>query len=413
MLFEQAVSYTSWTLPSMVALLAARYPTRAVYDRVLKTSLVEALADEGFATAALTDGGFASHVFGLDRGFEFFHEGRGPVQIRVDGEAVQGVGLGGGHRTFEMAARWLASHRDERFFLLVHSYEIHAPYNRRELTGPLAPGRIGPTFRLDDLLAVRSGELPIGPTEIAYLEALYDGGVATADRWVGELVASLEPLGLADTTLIVVTSDHGEEFGRRFPGRAGDHGHSLYDELVRVPLIFADPARSYPVKRVRAQVRTIDIMPTILERLGVAPPAGGDGARLLPLMEGRERSDRIAISRLARHGPPRTAVRHRGHKWIFNTGPDRTVPPLRANAPPTEFYALDGDPAERRSLADEHATVRRLAARGDVATAVSEMEAALRRYGERLDREGEPDFTLHAVGETPLEDQLKALGYVE
>lgn len=80
-LFEQVVSYTAWTLPSMAAMLSARYPTAAVYDGQLRASLVETLRAAGFETAALTEGGFLSRFFGMDLGFGFFHEGEGPVKL--------------------------------------------------------------------------------------------------------------------------------------------------------------------------------------------------------------------------------------------------------------------------------------------------------------------------------------------
>lgn len=407
-LFERTIAYTSWTLPSMVAMLSARYPTRQTYDRTLQSSLVETLTRDGFNTAALTEGGFVSHFFGLDRGFSFFHEGEGPVKIRLAGAAVGGVGRGGSSSTFGMATQWLQSHASERFFLMIHTYEVHVPYNRLHYAATLESGELGRTFELSDQKPIRSGDLVLGDREIAYLSALYDGGVRATDRLVGSLLDALETLDLASTTLVVVTSDHGEELGRRFPRYAGDHGHSLYDELLRVPLIIYDPTLTSTPQRVTTQVRTLDILPTILDRLGAPIPNGLDGRSLVPVMTGEESGDWIAISELTRHGPQREAVGNSAFKLIRNLGKDRSDPPVQPDAPEVELYDLRADPKERANLA-----VGEIGIRAALASSRESFAAVLEVRRIQLEREGRADFELHRVDDAQALDRLRELGYVE
>ena len=407
-LFERAVAYTSWTLPSMVAMLSARYPTQQTYDGTLLTSLVETLAQDGLSTAAIGEGGFVSRFFGLDRGFDFFHEGEGPVKLMRDGEAVGAVGGGGVSSTFGMAKRWLQSHASEPFFLMVHTYEVHAPYNRPHYAAALESGDLGRTFELADQKTIRKGDIVIGDREVAYLSALYDGGVRASDRLVGTLLDALEALDLASSTLVVVTSDHGEELGRRFPRFAGDHGHSLYDELVKVPLIIYDPTGDYALGRVDLQVRNVDILPTILDRLGASVPEGLDGRSLVPVMQGVEKSDRVALFELARSEPPREASGSSAFKLIRDLGRARGDIAGERETPDVELYDLRADPKERTNLATSEAEVRAALASSD-----TDLAAALEARRAQLEREGRSDFEYRRLGDPRVEDRLRALGYVE
>jgi arylsulfatase A-like enzyme len=151
----------------------------------------------------------------------------------------------------------------------------------------------------------------IDDAEVEYIKALYDGGVRHADRYVGEFVMFLEEIGLADRTLVVVTSDHGEELDDHYRAHTADHGHSLRDPLLMVPLVIYDPTRAYEQSEVTVQVRLIDVVPTISDLLGVEVIAPIDGRSLLPLMTGKETAGRRA---LATHtgsgdGTPRSTTR--------------------------------------------------------------------------------------------------------
>jgi arylsulfatase A-like enzyme len=388
-LFERAVSAAPWTLPGFAALLSARYPTARVLDGHLRSSLVESLREAGLRTVAFTEGGYVSSFFGLDRGFETFIEQEGAVELRVGATRMNQQVEGGIEATFRAAEAWLEAKRDSRFFLMVHTYEIHTPYRRLEYAAGLERGNLPETFETDDADRFATGVATASETELAYLRALYDGGIAAADREVGGLLDALDALGLTERTLVVVTSDHGEDLGDRLPLRAGNHGHSLYDELLLVPLIVHDPRPGAPVGRIARQVRSVDVMPTILELLEVPAPKGLDGRSLVGLMRGEESADRPAFARLQKAGL-REMVRDGSHKLIRNVFP--IVPAI-------ELYDLSADPGERTNLAEREGETR------------ERLEAALGELRSSLAEEGPPNFRGLQTVPAHLRERLEALGY--
>jgi arylsulfatase A-like enzyme len=160
---------------------------------------------------------------------------------------------------------WLTGHRQHPFFLFWQTFEAHSPYLDTRFADQVVPASEAPDVRaaIDELGRRFHHEQPVPPELWVRVEglkrhrelpgALYDGGVASADRWVGELLAFLREAGLYDRTTIVLTSDHGEELGDRAPGGIfGTHGHSLYEEMVGVPLIVKLPGQAHAGSRVRA-----------------------------------------------------------------------------------------------------------------------------------------------------------------
>jgi len=336
--FENAISNASLTLPGFVGILSGRYFSNRVFDGKLRLSLVERFRDAGFATAAFTEGGYVSRGFGFERGFDHFTEER----ARVIAEPSPDTGIA---KTFGEAREWLRENGARPFFLFVHTYEVHVPYQRRRFAEGLPMGALDETFDLRDNFGVVGGRIPVGETEIAYVRALYDGGVAEADAEVGRLLETLDELGLRDRTLVAVTSDHGEELGERIPSDLGRHGHALWDTLLRVPLIVSDPR--LPPRRVADQVRTVDVLPTLLELAGLEADPRAAGRSLVPLMRGEPGPERPAYAEVQGHrGAPRqAALRQDGYKLIWRDGgPGR--------APHLALYDLLRDPGETRDLAD-------------------------------------------------------------
>ncbi len=395
--FETAVTNAPWTLAAMGALLAGEYPTARVLDEGLQMSLVEALRDAGWRTAAFTEGGFVSEHFGFERGFDEFREVQGkshrftPVDPTQQKAAID--------TTFAGAREWLENVGEEPFFLLVHSYEPHMPYRRQTYAAGIERGSLDETFEIVHLAMSLEGMLPLGERELAYIRALYDGGVTTSDHYVGELLATLDRLGLVDDTLVVVTSDHGEDLGDRMPLHPGSHGHSLYDEQLLVPLILFDPTRDYPVSSVATQIRTIDVMPTILELLGVPRIARGHGRSLLPLMRGEETGDRPAWIEV----PASTKLQFERHLGL-RTGREKLVVKPATEAKDEAWvgvFDLEADPVEANNLGASDAARRRA-----LTTQLRELQAELRadgpaRYG-GVRQETEE-----------VREQLRALGYIE
>lgn len=409
-LFEAAVSNASWTLPAMVGLLSGQYPTAEVYDGGLRLSLVERLREAGWKTAAFTGGAWVGEQYGFGRGFDHFEDQlaidlrlvRGPAaregkaKIAPSGEGPEGI-----EKTFGAAEQWLRENGREPFFLWVHTYEPHAPYRRQLYTSGMDRGILRPTFEVADAAMARAGRpgFELGETELRYVRALYDGGVTVADQYVGRLLETLDGLGLNDDTLIVVTSDHGEDLGERSPPQPGNHGHALWDELLLVPLIIFDPTREYPVHRVAVQARLIDTMPTILDILGLPAPKTEWASSLVPLMTGDEADDRpvwsVLDSNRKRNRPLQFAFRSGTRKLILTPevegGRQRSI----------ELYDLVADPRERQNVAS---------AEPERTQAMLRSVEAFRR---QFDAAGAPVFESKRPIPPPVRRRLRALGYIE
>jgi hypothetical protein len=400
--FSQVVAPAPWTLPSVAGLLSGAYPTGGFMPkRKLNRSLVEDLASAGLVTAAVTEGGYFSRVFELDRGFRHFVEEQGPIQLLQRDEELKSDSNGGIENTFRQARQWLGENRHEPFFLLVHTYEAHTPYTRQTFTEGMDPGQVGGEVTVDFVASLQSGRVMINDAEVEYIKAMYDGGIHHADRHVGKLVTFLEEIGLADRTLVVVTSDHGEELDDHYRDRTADHGHSLLDPLLMVPLVIYDPTRTYSQTEVTAQVRLIDVVPTIADILGVKIAAPIDGRSLLPLMTGKETAGRQALASHTSKGPLRAAIRGRTFKYISIVGrlDSKKFRKITPPPPKQQLYDLNVDPEELNNLADENPEL------------IAAFESTLKTIRARLkadERTEAPEIT-----DPELLERLRSLGYVE
>jgi len=390
-LFERAVSCAPWTRPSVAAILTGRYPATPWGDEVVAASVVERIRGAGYATAGFTEGGFFTRKFGMDRGFETYAEERGAIVAPQPG--------GGIANTFRQAEAWLASHKADRFFLLIHTYEPHAPYVHRDFAEGMPMGAIGERFSIDLLDRLQSGELTLSRPEIEYVRALYEGDILNSDHFVGRFRGVLRELGLDERTLLVVTSDHGEEMADHAPANIGDHGHSLYDDLLLVPLIVYDPRAPKAGTRVRTQVRTIDVLPTITDLLGLPADPDLDGASLTPVMAGADVADRPAISGWNRKGRLRASLRDGRFKYVTVLDDPTVRRPVLVSPPDHELFDLARDPGEKTNLhAAEPERARAMHA------SLMEARARMRRS------EAGPS---PAGVDREAEERLRSLGYVQ
>jgi arylsulfatase A-like enzyme len=387
-LFQQTVSYAPWTLPSVANILSGSRISEHVFNKTLKQSVVESISKAGYTTAAFTEGGYVSSRYGFDLGCLEHSEEEGAVQF-VSSEKPRDPNFAGGiEKTFSMAKKWLTEHRDEKFFLFIHTYEPHIPYERRT----------GTNFTLETLLLLRNGKLSFNDQELEYLEALYDGGILESDRHVGAFLAFLKKVGLRDRTLVVVTSDHGEDLGDHYRSNCGDHGHSLHDNQLLVPLIIHNPCSTYSVKKVTHQIRLMDVMPTIAEILNAPIDFTTTGKSLLPLMHGEENAGRFANGGYNRAGPKRMFLRYLGYKYIKVVGPPSgKYPPLKPLPPTHQLYDLKADLKEQINLAQTEPLIAR------------EIQDNLARIlGSKQDT-----FTIPEVINDTLRERLKSLGYLQ
>ncbi len=398
-LFENAVSFAPWTLPSMVNLLSSRYPTsRDVFDGKLRQSIVSTLEEAGFSTGAVTEGGWVTRHHGFDLGFSEYIEEEGEEPAGPDGSKPQLVAVGHIENTFREARKWIDRHRSEKFFLMIHTYEPHTPYRRKAFTKGLDPGKVGDTFEMEKLPLLQKGELVFDEVDLEYLESLYDGGILESDRHVGAFLDHLDEIGLREKTVVVVTSDHGEEMGEHYPAFAADHGHSLRDDQLRVPLILHNPCEKYPSRRITHQVRLMDVMPTVAELLGVPLERPATGSSLVPMMRGTEEVGRASFGGATKAGPARSYVRYLGFKYIETIGRQSREAPMIPPPPRIQLYDMEADPGETTNLAGQKPDI------------VGQMQKVLLELGQG--DQGGRDFIIPEVEDETLRRRLKSLGYL-
>ena len=357
--FERAFASSSWTLPSFGSLYTGRNPAAHGAGTRLDPGpkpnfaplpadlpvLAETLRSAGFATAALVENPFLHPAFGVARGFGTYrYLFRGfKVPPRAD-------------RMVEAALRWLSARDQRPFLLLLHLMAPHAPYDPPpDVRGRFTAGYTG-VLRLP--FAGFGPRIPQSviesPADRDFIEGAYDEELLGVDRALAPLFDALERKAFGERLLVIFTSDHGEEL---FDHGSLEHGHTLHEELLRIPLVVWAPG--VRPARVDAPVSHVDLLPTILDALGVSPPAGLAGVSLWPLLGGgAPPPERVLVSEKMLYGPERRAWLRWPWKAIVTEG---AAPVL---------YQLDRDPGEAVDVAAEHAAeLAALRAVGEAAAA--------------------------------------------
>jgi arylsulfatase A-like enzyme len=217
---------------------------------------------------------------------------------------------------------------------------------------------------------------------------------------VGQLLALLDGLALRQRTIVVLLSDHGEELTRRYPGTRFGHGHTVYEELLHVPLIIAAEGRITPGLRLDQPAMLVDVMPTLLELMGVRGPAGMQGVSLVPALSGRAQPGRLTFAEATNYGPERKSVRDGRYKYIkqFDRAdhPARDIPEA---IPAEELFDLSADPDEHHSILAEGG--------GNLSRLRTALDALVKLNLAR--RVSSPDTDL----DPETIRRLKALGYIQ
>jgi arylsulfatase A-like enzyme len=353
-LFKNAYSAAPWTLPSFSSMMTGVSPTvhkTFAIDSVLPEkfkTLAEYLRDSGYYTAAIGDNFFLHPEFNMDQGFIEYNfyprrqmvvDSFGATLIKNTFPRAMNPYASTGELT-DMAIDWIGKNRDSDFFLWVHYYDPHLPYTppREYISKDAVPdGFIG--YKLESASAVRDGHFAPNASQRKWIKELYDAEVRYVDANVGRLLDAFKENSLYKSSLIILTSDHGEEFWEH---GGFEHGHTLYNELIHVPLIVKLPGR-HTEKIVEQEVTTQSLMPTVLDIVRIpneSAPATADS--LAPLLNESPSSyaDEPLVSTGLLYYENREGVIFGGNKYIQSLVTGRG-----------ELYDLRADPGELNPLA--------------------------------------------------------------
>ncbi len=378
--FSHATVNTHGTPPSHTTMFSSLYQeTHRVGMEALSHSdkaplipaeielLPEILSREGWTTVGVTGGAWMSSAYGFSRGFDHFS---GQSEDAAEGTAL----------FFDTITTALAS--EQPVFAFFHTYEVHSPYLPPEgyddLFGKF-PSKLRPTWASLKRFA-HTAKKDLNDSDLDFLVSQYDGGIRYADDCLRDLFGRLAEIGFLDNAVVLISADHGEEFG--------DHGgllhrDTLFDELVRVPFILW--GRNVPAGVVDPDlVSTVDIAPTLLAAAGVSPPA---------TMEGRNVREQSTTA----WGDQRVFAQYGTRNYSVRTPRFKLI---RSHNNQLWLFDLEGDPKETRNLAS---TRPELAA---------ELDAELEAW-----RQGRPRLGEAAVSSTEIdpttEEQLRTLGYID
>ena len=344
--FEHAFSTSPWTLPSFGTMFTGQLPSRHLAGTFVRgadgrppnrsqfgqldtslPTLAEAASAAGFATAAVINNAFLGPRFGVDRGFDTYDfSAAGNKQLRRADVVV------------DRAIAWLRGRDDAPFFLVIHFFDPHMDYDPPEATrgqfSSALPQTGLPRVTEQIRAALRRGDV----FDRDYLVALYDEEILFVDRHLGRLFESLDADGLSDEAVVLLTSDHGEEL---FDHGGFEHGHTAYNELLRVPLIMRGPGIQPARHDLPVSLR--DLFPTLLAVFGQAVPTGTPGRSLWSVLDGGELPDRPAYAERTLYGAEHQAIIDWPYKLI-----------RRADSDEIRLFDLSADLGERHDLAASH-----------------------------------------------------------
>lgn len=401
--FNNTYASSPWTLPSHVSLLTSLHGIhhQVYYDDekipVELITLADQFREAGFFCSAITGGGFVSSVYGFSKGFDTYNEGEGGVFRQDSAE-----------RVFRAASIWIEQHEDRDFFLFIHTYQPHSPYacpNPYNVMFLNEQSKVANIELIGHLGGKNSIFKPLSEDKRRNIIDLYDGEIRyTDDKLIGPLISRLKERGLYEGAMIIFTSDHGEEF---FEHGGWGHGHSVYDESLKVPLLIKFPGSKFRGENWNNIVSLVDIMPTVLDEMEIDYSGLElDGKSLFPVLQGKEHKDRAFLADVGgnlmnSHIPQRIATNLGKEKLIVSqrfTPEDLdffAFPPPQPG--PVELYDLLHDPTEKSNSVNERSEFvsRMVKALNDFYSQAKKIKVGKARVDERL------------------RDQLKALGYLK
>jgi arylsulfatase A-like enzyme len=419
-LFTNTIAQATWTKVSTPSILSGLYPTthtvEDVPDRLPNSAetLAEIFREAGYATLAFSSVGFSGASTNLHQGFEVMHEA-GSRTAEKEGKSAR--------EYVDRLLPWLREHKDSPFFVFLHVFDPHSPFEprapfdalwtdaerkaeheaRMEKVRPnIANSRLR-GFGMPTREEIEKSDVPVDPF-IQQMKDWYDGSIRGMDAEMGRLFEELRALGIDDTTVVAFVGDHGEEFldhGRTW------HGHSVYGELTNVPMLIWRPGLVAAGAAVAETVQTIDLYPTLLDLVGLKTPENVQGRSLRPLIggaavAGATWTPRPAVSEKAAgrgdspnlaHGS--IAIVADGWRLIRNTDVEGDLPEI-------ELFNEREDPLNQVDVAEANPEI------------VEKMKRDLERW-QRLAEIAQLKSDEELVGELSAEElkRLRSLGYIK
>jgi arylsulfatase A-like enzyme len=358
--FTNTISQASWTVPSYMSIFTSLYPSEhKLVNKFVKftqaekiisnfsqlspnlQTLAQVFKENGYITGGFTGDAGVNSQFGYNQGFDAYYDGDGAFS------SVEKAG--------EKALEWLKGNKGKKFFMFLHGYDSHGQFKMAEdsyfryysadmSNSSKYRGTPQDQAKLREE-GLAKGKLNLSDEEVAFWRLVYDSKIRDADDRVAKFFEEFDKLGVSDKTIVIVLSDHGTEF---YEHQRFDHGHTLYDELVHVPLVISGP--NLPKgKRVDNQVRLIDVAPTIIDLLGLKTTDQYQsqirGKSLLNLIDGKEDEPRDAFME--------TDYRNYTHKRGIRTA-DGWKYILTMDTGEKELYHLKDDPSESKNVYNDN-----------------------------------------------------------
>ncbi|MBL4635493.1 MAG: sulfatase, partial [Kofleriaceae bacterium] len=387
LVFENAYNQENWTKPSVATTLTGTYPDthKTKKDSSALPADVEMISEvlkkKGFQTAGFVANGYVSEKFGFEKGWDTY---KNYIRLSKPSQA---------EHVYGDSLAWLKEHKDEKYFLYIQTIDPHVPYRHKgEATSQYYAGNydgaLGNSISNGNQTA--AGKVAPSADDLKWLKAMYYGETTHHDTEMGKFFTELETMGVLDDTLIIVTNDHGEELGEH---KKFGHGHSLYEELLRAPLVIHYPPLIRPSVLTNEVAENVDISPTIVDMLGLKPMAKADGLSLKPLLMGEPvQRPYYAMSEFME---TKRAIRVGSWKMIWSGGLN------------VEVYHSATDRSEKKNLAKKSLIARRL-----LEVHAGEAQAAYDKKQRMQDITTKHQFEAGVADIDPeTRKQLEALGY--
>jgi arylsulfatase A-like enzyme len=383
-LFRCCIAQSSSTLTSHASMLTSLIPSHHgaffVREQALpdnSQTMAELLKQKGYRTISFNDGGQIAPKFGLNQGFDRYES----MSDNIKAEHLNF------YRVVTKTMTWLDQHPNEKFFLFLHTYETHHPYTPKKRQLKLFEsnynGDLNWQITVEMIEKINKGEIKLTDEDKQHIINTYDAEIRSMDESFGLLIRYLKEKKLYDNTLIIFTSDHGEEFGEH--GIWATHSHTLFNDQLHVPLLLKLPGSKFAARKVDHLVRSIDILPTVLDLLGEKMSKDFEGSSLVPLMKGIP--PKKPVFAISQRDMQQTYV---SAYWSIMTRKWKLYD--------SKLYDLLNDPGELKDIAGSH----------------EDLKTNLQKYALKYIKRKKAKISAKKVTlDDELREKLKSLGYLD